>query len=67
MATSQAPSNRGHAKKFADPIDGDAVALVRPYLAAYEQQEKRCRELALEEADVLGSVWVQDVRVGVTR
>ncbi|WP_149180257.1 hypothetical protein [Streptomyces sp. TRM49041] len=37
-----------------DPLDGHASALVRPYLAAYEQQETRTRRLTLVLAADLG-------------
>lgn len=46
-----------------EPIDGDATALVRPYLVAYEQWRRR-RELllALDGIDV-GPHWIHGVEV----
>jgi hypothetical protein len=47
-----------------EPIDGDATALVRPYLAAYEQRERRTALLlALDGIDMPGPVWIHGVEV----
>lgn len=48
-------------------VDGDAVPLVRPYLVAYEQEERRTAlALALDGVDV-GPWIIHGVRVGTAR
>lgn len=50
----------------ADALDGDASALVRPYLVQCErQQRRRALELALDGYDVPGPLWIHGVPVGV--
>ncbi|UGY93932.1 hypothetical protein [Streptomyces gobiensis] len=49
-----------------EPLDGDAVAMVRPYVVVQEQEDRRrALELALDGVDVPESVWVHGVQVGM--
>jgi len=46
------------------PLEGERVALIRPYLAHWEQEERRrALELVLDGVDV-GPEWIHGVRVG---
>lgn len=63
----QRPKRRSpYVEEAAGALDGDASALVRPYLLRYEQQQRRSElELALDGLDVPGPVWIHGVPVGV--
>jgi hypothetical protein len=51
-------------RRAEEPIDGDATAMVRPYLVAYEQEQRRCELLlATMGLDGPGSYWIHGVEV----
>lgn len=56
-ATCRTPAHTHH-------LDGDASALVRPYLLHAEQQQRRHElEFALDGIDVPGPMWIHGTRV----
>ncbi|WP_051798761.1 hypothetical protein [Streptomyces sp. NRRL S-337] len=55
---------RPHRPEIETPLDGDASPLVRPYLVAHEQRERRkALLLATLGVDAPGPYWIHGVEV----
>lgn len=50
-------------RKFAEPIDGDATRLVRPYIVEHEQSERRRAPALALDGIYVGPYWIHGVEV----
>lgn len=50
-------------RKFAEPIDGDATRLVRPYIVEHEQSERRRVPALALDGIYVGPYWIHGVEV----
>ena len=55
-ATAPRPASPSRAAEHLAPLDGDAVAMVRPYYAAYEREQERRRQRERRRAAVLATM-----------